>query len=184
MTACRLTSLTSTLRKFIDYLASGVVLATTVVIGCTLMAGVISRYVFSNSLSWSAELPLILFPWLVLAGIVMAAVRQEHLGVDYVVRKFSPGLQKLVAIVMEFLIAATMGMLAFQSQFILQFLQYQTTPVLGWSAAWAFYSLPAGAICLLLLSLIRVADLCFAHGGAKKQQPDHGDSEHSGETMQ
>lgn len=160
-----LTKPLSLLRYLIDWLARLVVLTTTVGIGLTLMAGVIVRYVLSSSLAWSAELPLILFPWLVMGGIVMAAVQHEHLGVDYVVRQLPAKVQRIIAVTMQALIAVTMTTLIVQSQPILQFMQYQTTPVLGWSATVAFYSLPAGALCLTVLSILDIIELCHPEGG-------------------
>lgn len=165
MSRFNLTKPLNLVRRLIDWLARFVVLATTIIIGLTLMAGVIVRYVLSSSLAWSAELPLILFPWLVMGGIVMAAVQHEHLGVDYVIRQLPAKAQRIIAVAMQALIAVTMTTLIVQSQPILQFMQYQTTPVLGWSATVAFYSLPAGALCLTVLSILDVIERCLPEGG-------------------
>ncbi|MDV6318223.1 TRAP transporter small permease [Chromohalobacter sp. HP20-39] len=176
MSRFNLTKPLNLVRRLIDWLARLVVLATTISIGLTLMAGVIVRYVLSSSLAWSAELPLILFPWLVMGGIVMAAVQHEHLGVDYVVRQLPAKAQRIISVAMQALIAVTMATLIVQSQPLLQFMQYQTTPVLGWSATVAFYSLPAGALCLTVLSVLDAIELCLPNdGNGTNQQTSAGE---------
>lgn len=140
-------------------LGSAIVLVTTLVIGVTLMANVIVRYFLNGSLAWGSELPVILFPWLIMGGIVMAAARHQHLGVDFFARKLSPGAARWLMVLVQVMVTALMAMLIQQSLVLLQFMQYQTTPVLGWSASWAFYSLPLGAIGVLLLAVIDLVGL-------------------------
>ncbi|OHV09169.1 TRAP transporter small permease [Kushneria phosphatilytica] len=151
-------------RELFYLLGSLVVVVTTVVIGTTLMAGVIVRYFLAGSLAWGNELPVILFPWLVMGGVVMAAARQQHLGVDFFVRRLPTGVAKGVAVLMQMLVIGLMGMLIYQSQSLLMFMQYQSSPVLGWPASWAFYSLPlgaAGVMMIALLELVAVAAGCL-----------------------
>lgn len=146
-------------RELFYVIGSTIVVITTAVIGVTLMAGVIVRYFLAGSLAWGNELPVILFPWLIMGGVVMAAARHQHLGVDFFARKLSPGGARALMIVVQLMVAALMVMLVQQSLVLLQFMQYQTTPVLGWSATWAFYSLPLGAVGVLLLSIIDLIGL-------------------------
>ncbi|RKR03273.1 TRAP-type C4-dicarboxylate transport system permease small subunit [Kushneria sinocarnis] len=143
-------------RELFYLLGSAVVVVTTVVIGTTLMAGVIVRYFLSGSLAWGNELPVILFPWLVMGGVVMAAVRQQHLGVDFFVRRLPAGVARAVAALMQLLVIGLMGMLIYQSQSLLMFMQYQSSPVLGWPASWAFYSLPLGAAGVMVIALLEL----------------------------
>lgn len=140
-------------------LAGLIVTLTTLVIGTTLMAGVIVRYFLAGSLAWGNELPVILFPWLIMGGVVMAAARHQHLGVDFFMRRLPPFAARTVMALIQLLIALLMGLLIHQSRGLLQFMQYQTTPVLGWPASWAFYSLPLGAAGVLLLSVMDLIGL-------------------------
>lgn len=146
-------------RELFYIVGSTVVVTTTAIIGITLMAGVVVRYFLAGSLAWGNELPVILFPWLIMGGVVMAAARHQHLGVDFFVRKLSPVAARGVMVMVQVMVAALMVMLVQQSLVLLQFMQYQTTPVLGWSATWAFYSLPLGAIGVLLLAVIDLVGL-------------------------
>lgn len=140
-------------------LAGLIVTLTTLAIGTTLMAGVVVRYFLGGSLAWGNELPVILFPWLIMGGVVMAAARHRHLGVDLVMRRLPPFAARTVMALIQLLIALLMGLLIQQSRGLLQFMQYQTTPVLSWPASWAFYSLPLGAAGVLLLAVMDLIGL-------------------------
>ncbi|WP_456268445.1 TRAP transporter small permease [Kushneria sp. AK178] len=151
-------------RELFYVIGSTVVVVTTAVIGITLMAGVIVRYFLAGSLAWGNELPVILFPWLIMGGVVMAAARHQHLGVDFFARKLSSTAARVLMIVVRLMVVALMVMLIQQSFALMQFMQYQTTPVLGWPATWSFYSLPLGAAGVLLLAVI---DLIGVASGAE-----------------
>ena len=51
-----------------------------------LFANVILRYGFDSGISGAQELPKFLFPWLVLAGAVLAALRGQQIAVDVALR--------------------------------------------------------------------------------------------------
>src|ERR1700688_3008698 len=52
-----------------------------------LLAGVISRYVFDNPLTWSDELASVLFSWLAMLGAVLALHRGEHMRLTALVNR-------------------------------------------------------------------------------------------------
>src|ERR1700712_1778374 len=56
----------------------------------SLLAGVISRYVFNQPLTWSDELASILFLWLAMLGAVIALRRGEHMRLSTFVGRMSP----------------------------------------------------------------------------------------------
>ncbi|PWG65796.1 TRAP transporter small permease [Spiribacter halobius] len=147
------------LRSGIRIAASAVVLATTVAIGCTLMLGVIVRYILAGSVAWASEVPVMLFPWLIMAGIVLAAVHEEHLGVDFFARKLPPAWQRALQLAVLVLVAALMLALAAQAPSILSFMQYRSTPVLGLPSTWAFYSVPIGMLAVAAVALLRLAEV-------------------------
>src|SRR5579859_8065522 len=55
-----------------------------------LLAGVISRYGFNRSLTWSDELASILFLWLSMFGAVIALRRGEHMRLSFLVARARP----------------------------------------------------------------------------------------------
>lgn len=146
-------------RRVFYWVGGFVVFVTTIVIGSTLAAGVVVRYLLDSSLAWSNELPVILFPWLIMGGVVMAAATHQHLGVDFFLRRLSDTIARFIAVAVQLLIVALMGSLIHQSFTILGYMQYQHTPVLGWPASWSFYSMPVGAAGVLVLTLVDLVGL-------------------------
>ena len=61
-----------------------------------LSAGVVSRYVLQDPLTWSDELASVLFLWLAMLGAVVAMQRGEHMRLTVFVAKLSPAKRQLV----------------------------------------------------------------------------------------
>lgn len=150
---------TDRLRRGLYAGAAVVVVATTAVIGATLLLGVIVRYVLSGSLPWASELPVLLFPWLIMAGIVLAAARDEHLGVDFFARRLPAAGQVALQLLVLAGIAGLMLAMAAQAPSLLEFMQYRLTPVLRWPSSWAFYSVPLGTVAVAVLALLRMVEI-------------------------
>src|SRR3954470_12889609 len=58
-----------------------------------LLAGIVARYVFHNSLVWSDELASILFLWLAMLGAAVAFRRGEHMRMTAVVASAKPAMR-------------------------------------------------------------------------------------------
>src|SRR5947207_928600 len=61
---------------------------------CVLFAGVVSRYVFNEPLTWTDELASILFLWLAMLGAVIALRRNEHMRLGVLVARAPPDWQR------------------------------------------------------------------------------------------
>ena len=61
-------------------------------------ANVIARYVFNSNILWALESTVYLFAWMVLIGASYCVKINAHLGIDVLVRLFSPGLRKIVTL--------------------------------------------------------------------------------------
>ena len=55
----------------------------TSVIFVILVANTILRYATGSSLQWANEVPELLFPWLVMSGVVLAAQRGAHITTSF-----------------------------------------------------------------------------------------------------
>ncbi|ROQ89842.1 TRAP transporter small permease [Desulfosoma caldarium] len=89
------------------------------------------RYVLNHSLFWSEEVGRILLVWITFLGATVAYRRKAHVGIDVVVRRLGPDIQRnlerllLAASCLFFLVLITFGV-----QFI-GFIAHQKTPALG-----------------------------------------------------
>ncbi|MGE8508829.1 MAG: TRAP transporter large permease subunit [Paraburkholderia terricola] len=127
-----------------------------------MLAGVVSRYALHQPLVWSDELAGILFLWLAMLGAVLALRRGEHMRMTALVSRLSP---RRRAFVDTLAIAASIALLAL---LIVPAYNYASgeaaivTPALQISNAWRALALPVGAALMLLVGLIRLAQVSRA----------------------
>ncbi len=48
------------------------------------------RYLAGSSLAWASELPELMFPWMIMAGVVLAAQHGSHIAVVMMTQKLGP----------------------------------------------------------------------------------------------
>jgi TRAP-type C4-dicarboxylate transport system permease small subunit len=143
--------ITTWIQKALAMLMKAICLVTGFSIGATLMLGVVYRYVLQSSLAWAAELPGILFPWLVMSGATLAAINRQHLGIDYFVARLNAELQHWISFAIHILLVVILTGVAIISLDMLEILSRQMTPVLYWPRSWAFAGLPVGLFALAIV---------------------------------
>jgi tripartite ATP-independent transporter DctM subunit len=87
------------------------ILAGTLMAAMTLLvfANVVARYGLSAAIGWSEEVARFMFIWMALLGAVLAFVRNEHLGLDLVVKSLPPMGGKLVQLAADTLVVVALG---------------------------------------------------------------------------
>jgi TRAP-type transport system small permease protein len=73
--------------RVIGAVCRGVLYVTLAVVFAILSANVALRYVAGTSLASASELPELLFPWMIMAGVVLAAQHGSHIAVVIVTQK-------------------------------------------------------------------------------------------------
>ncbi|HEY2021722.1 TRAP transporter large permease subunit [Paraburkholderia sp.] len=135
---------------------AAVLLAVEIVV---MLAGVVSRYLLHQPLVWSDELAGILFLWLAMLGAVLALRRGEHMRMTALVSRLSP---RARAFVDTLAIVASIALLALLIAPAYEYASGEAaivTPALQISNAWRALALPIGAVLMLLVGLIRVAQV-------------------------
>lgn len=89
-----------------------VLYATTVVLFLVLTINVFLRYLLGNSLSSAGEIPELIFPWLVMAGVVLAAQHGSHIAISWFVDKLTDSMRKVVAVLNCAILVAAYSALA------------------------------------------------------------------------
>ena len=85
---------------------------TTATIFVILCANTALRYVTGTSLQWANEVPELLFPWLVMAGVVLAAQQGAHIATTFLVEALPARARRGVAVAGWLLVAGLYGTLA------------------------------------------------------------------------
>jgi tripartite ATP-independent transporter DctM subunit len=136
----------------VENLAAGIL----VVEICTLLSGIIARYVFHTPLVWSDELASILFLWLATLGAVIALRRGTHMRMTAFVGLTTQRARTF------FDAFASVAILVFVVALWYPALEYAlderqiTTPALEVSNAWRASALPVGAGLMVLAALVRL----------------------------
>lgn len=121
-------------------------------------AAVVYRYALSDPLTWSEELILLLFAWMVFLGIGNAFASRTHIIIDFVVM-FAPRWLATIFGLASFVVTVTvMAVLAWFSFRYLQREIPNLTPMLAISAGWLIAPLFIGCVLSLLHLLRNLAD--------------------------
>jgi TRAP-type C4-dicarboxylate transport system permease small subunit len=128
----------------------------------SLMAEVVVRYLTNQGMGWPTEMPNILFPWLVMGGIVLAAQRGQHIAVTAIQGWLGRGGNRLLLIGHQALIAATFFYLAWIGLDVIEITGSENYPVTGISAKWAYLAMIVGFVGLGLTALSTLVHLLLA----------------------
>lgn len=118
------------LERAIVLACSAVLWVTTLVIFAILAANTLLRYASGASLQWANEVPELLFPWLVMAGVVLAAERGAHIATVFLVDSVSSGTRRLCAIVAWLAVAVLYAILVHATWGMLEIVHDERSPIL------------------------------------------------------
>ncbi|WP_078393672.1 TRAP transporter small permease [Shouchella patagoniensis] len=136
-----------------DWLAGGALACIIAIIG----ANVFCRFVLSQPITWSEEVSLALFVWLTFIGISAVMKRNEHVGIDYFVRKLP---KPFFLFVQRFrflmLVVVTFVVFVYWGGILVIDTHWKITPVLGIDFKFIYIAIPLGGV-LALYHLVKAA---------------------------
>ncbi|MBP2315427.1 TRAP transporter small permease [Azospirillum soli] len=142
--------------------ATVVAVGSLVLLFLSLGAEVVVRYLTTQGLGWPSEMPNILFPWLVMGGIVLAAQHGSHISVTLVLDLLGRSAARALLLGMQVVVAATFFYLAWIGMAVIEITGTEVYPVTGVSARWAYLSLIVGFAGVGLTALTTFARLLIA----------------------
>jgi TRAP-type C4-dicarboxylate transport system permease small subunit len=134
-------------------ICSVVLWVTTVVIFVILTANTILRYTGGTGLEWASELPELLFPWLVMAGVVLAAEKGAHIATVFLIEKLPPPARRVVGAVGWLVVAALYAILSKSTYGMLEIVQDERSPILQVPGSVTYGCVLGGMVMLALLAL-------------------------------
>ena len=140
---------------FLTHLLSWLLIVAMATLVLDVIWGVVTRAV-GDQASWSEELATILIVWVSLLGGALAFQTKAHLGVDYFVGKFDPGVAKNIAIVSLVLVLffAVAVFLVGGGQSVYKRIVFsQTTPALGLPKSVVYSILPLSGFFMVLFTI-------------------------------
>jgi TRAP-type C4-dicarboxylate transport system permease small subunit len=134
--------------RFLDILVGGLLL----VIVSLVLLQVGARYLFGGAYTWSEEGNLFLWGWMIL----LAAVRAEHMRVDFVVNHMPRAVRKVTAVLIGLLSLFLLGLLFWGGIQMVELTRNDYYIALNWlSVKWLFVAL---MICTALWAVTIILD--------------------------
>jgi TRAP-type transport system small permease protein len=134
-------------------ICSIVLWVTTVTIFVILTANTVLRYAGGTGLQWANELPELLFPWLVIAGVVLAAEKGSHIATVFLMDALPRRVQRVVGVVGWLVVAALYGTLSKATYGMLDIVQDEKSPILHVPGSVTYACVLGGMVMLALLAL-------------------------------
>ncbi len=149
-------------RKFIDLVEWWAVLLLVLMVAIVCF-GVFFRYVLNASLVWYDEFASYLLVWLTFYGCIVASYRKRHIGFDVVVSRFRPAIRRIFDFIAECFVLAFQIVLFYYGWVLVEKMGGESAVSLpSVKMAWVYSVLPVSGGLMLLISLIRLAEIAFA----------------------
>jgi TRAP-type C4-dicarboxylate transport system permease small subunit len=147
-------------------LCQAVMWITTSVIFLILCVNTILRYSTGGSLQWGNELPELLFPWLVMAGVVLGAAHGSHITTSFLIEKLPAPVRRLLAITTWLLVAGVHLTLARATWLMLDIVGDEKSPILQVPGSVTYGCVMGGLLMLAVLAIASAWDAFTGQGQA------------------
>lgn len=165
------------LERGISLVCQVVMWLTTSVIFVILAVNTVLRYSTGSSLQWGAELPELLFPWLVMAGVVLGATHGAHITTSFLIETLPAAIRRVVAVVVWLAVAGLYATLSRATWNMLDIVADEKSPILQVPGSVTYGCVMGGMAMLAVLALISAWNAWrgqpdgAAHGGSAEPPP-------------
>ena len=157
--------------RAVALLCQGVLLLTGVALMFVLTANVVARYVLATGgFDWAEEVPQQLFPWFIMAGVVLAVQHGGHIAVEWLLGKLGRAGKRVVLLAGHALVALAYAFLCWQALVVADIVAIERSPALGLKGSYGYWAIAAGCA-LLALSTATVAVRIALVGPEAMPQP-------------
>jgi TRAP-type C4-dicarboxylate transport system permease small subunit len=143
----------SVIERAVVGLCRALLWASTSVIFVILCANTVLRYATGSSVQWANEVPELLFPWMVMAGVVLAAVHGAHITTTFMMEVLPAQVQRVVASASWLVVAGLYGTLAVATFRMLDIVHDEKSPILQLPGSITYACVMGGMVLLGLLAL-------------------------------
>lgn len=129
-----------------------------VILVMVMVAQVIFRYVFNSSLTWSEEVAVFLLIWVVFLGSAILVRRWEHVQIPTLVELCPPGPRIALIFFTRIASIAFITLLIWYGTEAFLGAHHANSFTTGISTRWIKFSIPVGAVAMLVFALMVLAD--------------------------
>jgi TRAP-type C4-dicarboxylate transport system permease small subunit len=148
-----------TLKTVVTRLLEWIVIILVAALVLDVLWGVVSRFVLGSPSHWTEEIATILLIWVSLMGAAVGFSRNEHLGVDYLVKKLAPEAQRLMTVVVQLLIILFAASAMVYGGYILVSKAQasgQVSPALGLPFGCVYLAVPLSGLFIIFFALEQI----------------------------
>lgn len=143
----------NTLERAIVALCRAVLWLSTSVIFVILVANTVLRYATGSSLQWANEVPELLFPWLVMSGVVLAAAHGAHITTSFMMDKVGGAAKRLIGTLVWLTVVGLYATLSVATWRMLEIAHDEKSPILQVPGSLSYGCVMGGMALLALLAL-------------------------------
>ena len=132
---------------------SAVLWLSTAVIFVILVANTVLRYATGASLQWANEVPELLFPWLVMAGVVLASLQGAHIATTFLMDAAPPPVRRVTGTASWLVVAGLYATLAVATFRMLDVVHDEKSPILQLPGSVTYVCVMVGMAVLAVLAL-------------------------------
>ena len=143
----------NTLERTIVVLCRTLLWLSTSIIFVILVANTVLRYATGSSLQWANEVPELLFPWLVMSGVVLAAAHGAHITTSFMMDKVPGGAKRIISTLVWLTVVGLYGTLSVATWRMLEIAHDEKSPILQVPGSLSYGCVMGGMALLALLAL-------------------------------
>jgi TRAP-type transport system small permease protein len=143
----------SVIERSIVGLCRALLWASMSVIFVILCANTVLRYATGSSVQWANEVPELLFPWMVMAGVVLAAVHGAHITTTFMMDVLPANVRRIVTSASWLVVAGLYATLAVATYRMLDIVHDEKSPILQLPGSITYACVMGGMVLLGLLAL-------------------------------
>lgn len=141
------------IERAVGSVCRAVLWVSTSVIFVILCANTVLRYATGSSLQWGNEVPELLFPWLVMAGVVLAAQRGAHITTTFLMEKLSFASRRTLSTLAWLGVVALYAVLTVATFRMLEIVHDEKSPILQVPGSVTYGCVMGGMAMLAVLAL-------------------------------
>ncbi len=147
------TAESSVIERGVAGLCRVVLWLSTTVIFLILVVNTALRYATGASLQWANEVPELLFPWLVMSGVVLASLQGAHIATTFLMEAVAVRTRRVVSTVSWLVVAGLYATLTLATFRMLEVVHDEKSPILQLPGSITYACVMGGMALLALLAL-------------------------------
>lgn len=130
-----------------------VVIGSGVALTSVMTANVLARYALSSGgFRWAQELPTLLFPFFIVAGIALAAQGGLHMAVEWLYDRFAARGKAMLFVFSHLCVIASFLVLAWQARVVAAIAGVEHSPILGLPNSIGYHVVSVGAVLVAVVT--------------------------------